>query len=101
MVVVYRVSPLTYAIGRRFLRVPHFAMVNLIAGRRIATELIQSDFTPERVAQEALGLLDDPGRREALRGALAEVRQKLGAPGASARAASEVLALLRTRPKKT
>src|SRR6185503_8783868 len=45
MVVVYRLSPWTYRLGRRFVRVPHYAMVNLIGGRRVVPELIQSDFT--------------------------------------------------------
>ncbi len=88
MVVVYRLSPLTYAIGRPLVRVPHFAMVNLIAGRRVVPELIQRDFTPESVCREALRLLGDDGApmREALR----DVRRRLGAAGASARAASLV-----------
>jgi lipid-A-disaccharide synthase len=101
LVVVYRISAISYQLGHWLVNVPHYAMVNLIAGRRIATELMQSGFTPERVAEEGLSLLADPGRREALRQALAEVRGKLGAPGASARAAAEVVALLRSRPKKT
>jgi lipid-A-disaccharide synthase len=91
MVVVYRVSPVTYALGRPFVRVPHFAMVNLIAERRVVTELIQRDFTPRRVAAEALGLLDDAARLEAMRGDLLGVRSRLGQPGASARAAEAVL----------
>ena len=90
MVVVYRLSPLSYALGRRFVRVTRFAMVNLIAGRDVVPELIQADFTPERVAAEALALLDDPARAERMRADLAQVRQALGAPGASARAAAEV-----------
>jgi lipid-A-disaccharide synthase len=90
MVVVYRVSPLTYALGRPLVRVPHYAMVNLIAERRVVTELIQADFTPERVAAEALGLLEDPDRLDSMRDALLTVRQKLGEPGASARAAAAV-----------
>jgi lipid-A-disaccharide synthase len=90
MVVVYRVSPVTYALGRPFVRVPHFAMVNLIAERRVVTELIQKDFTPGRVAAEALGLLGDPSRLERMRGELLEVRARLGEPGASARAAEAV-----------
>jgi lipid-A-disaccharide synthase len=101
LVVVYRLSALTYQLGRRLVKVPHFAMVNLIAGRRLAPELIQADFTPERVTEESLALLDDPARREAMREGLAEVRRRLGAPGASARAAGEVAALVRDRPKKT
>lgn len=94
MVVVYRLSPLTYHLGRRFVNVPHYAMVNLIAGRRLVAELIQSDFTGERVAREVLGLLEDEPRRRRMKEGLAEVRQRLGAPGASARAAEEVLKVL-------
>ncbi len=90
MVVVYRVSWPSYLIGRPFVRVPHYAMVNLVAGRRIVTELIQRDFTPERVAAEALALLGDPDRAARMREDLAEVRRQLGEPGASARAAQAV-----------
>jgi len=91
MVVVYRVSPLTYRLGKPFVRVDTFAMPNLVAGRRIVPELIQDDFTPERTAEEALALLTDGARRAAMKAALAEVCQRLGPPGASARAAEAVL----------
>src|SRR5687768_17469564 len=90
MVVVYRVSALTYGLGRPFVRVPHFAMVNLIAQRAIVPELEQSDFTPARVAAEAAALLDDPARYERTLQDLADVRRRLGAPGASGRAAALV-----------
>jgi lipid-A-disaccharide synthase len=90
MVVVYHLSPITYALGRRFVRVPHYAMVNLIAERPVVTELIQSDFTAERTVQEVLSLIEDPARRERMRDDLNEVRNRLGAPGASARAAGIV-----------
>jgi lipid-A-disaccharide synthase len=93
-VVVYRVSPLSYALGRRFVHVPHYAMANLIAGRRVLPELIQGEFRPETVAAEAGLLLDSPERRAAVKQGLAEVRQRLGGPGASARAAEEVRAHL-------
>jgi len=89
-VVVYRLSPLSYALGRRFVHVPHYAMANLIAGRRVLPELIQGEFRPETVAAEAGRLLDSPEHRAALKQGLAEVRQSLGGPGASARAAEEV-----------
>jgi lipid-A-disaccharide synthase len=94
MVVVYRLSRLSYTLGRPFVRVPHYAMANLIAGRRVVKELIQRDFTPERVASEALALLDDPPARAALRAELGEVRRRLGPPGASERAAAVVAGLM-------
>jgi lipid-A-disaccharide synthase len=90
MVVFYRVSPLSYALGRGLVRVPHFAMANLIAERRIVPELIQADFTSERLSAEASALLRDVGRRERMRGELDDVRRRLGEPGASARAARAV-----------
>jgi lipid-A-disaccharide synthase len=95
MVVVYRLSPLEYRIGRRFVHVDMFAMVNLIAGRRIVPELIQDDCTPEAVARETSSLLTDRARAGEMREALREVREKLGGPGASARAAEAVLAVAR------
>jgi lipid-A-disaccharide synthase len=91
MVVVYRVSPLTYRLGKSFLKVDTFAMPNLVAGRRIVPELIQDDFTPDRVAEETVGLLIDDARRAQTSEALRGVREQLGAPGASARAAAAVL----------
>lgn len=92
MVVVYRLSALTYHLGRRFVKVPHVAMANLIAQKGIVPELIQDEFTPERVADAVLPLLGPAG--EAMREALAEVRRRLGAPGASGRAAEVVAGLL-------
>ncbi len=90
MIVVYRLAPLTYFLGRPFVRVSRFAMVNLIAEEAVVPELIQGDFTPERVAREALALLDDPGRRKRMQDDLAQVRRRLGGPGASVRAAVAV-----------
>lgn len=91
MVVVYRLSPWTYRLGRRFVQVPYYAMVNLIGGRRIVPELIQSDFTPGRVAAELLPLIDDDtGARQKMQAGLREVREKLGGRGASGRAADAV-----------
>lgn len=94
MVVVYRLSPVTYLLGRPLVRLQRFAMVNLIAGRDVVPELIQGDFTPERVVAETLRLLDDSARREAMGRDLAEVRARLGGPGASQRAAGAVAAFL-------
>jgi lipid-A-disaccharide synthase len=91
MVIVYRVSPLTYALGRWLLTVDTFGMPNLIAGARIVPELIQHDFTPERVAREALSMLTDASRAAQIREGLRGVRQKLGSVGASHRAAKSIL----------
>ena len=91
MVVVYRVAPLTYALLRRFVHVNMIGMVNLVAGSRVAPELIQDGFTPETVAVEAARLLTDPDLRRRTKAALGEVRARLGGEGASRRAAEIVL----------
>jgi len=90
MVVVYRVSPLTYVLGRPFVRVPHYTMANLIAGRAVVKELIQSHFRPDAVAREALRLIGDQAYRAQVSAGLGEVRARLGEPGASQRAAAIV-----------
>ena len=82
---VYRVSPLTYRLGKPFVQVDTFAMPNLVAGRRIVPELIQDDFTPERTAEETIALLTDANKRAEMLAALAQVKEQLGSPGATAR----------------
>ncbi|HUI75286.1 MAG TPA: lipid-A-disaccharide synthase [Candidatus Acidoferrum sp.] len=94
MVVVYRVSALTALLAKPLVRTKHFSMVNLIAGRRAVPELIQNDFTARNVAAEILRLIRDPAAREELRAGLAEVRCRLGPPGAVERAADAIAALL-------
>lgn len=96
MVVVYRLSPLTYRLGKPFVKVQTFAMANLVAGRRVVPELIQEDFTPEAVAAEALRVLTDPAHAAQVRRDLREVKTRLGDPGASRRAAEAVLAVARS-----
>jgi len=97
MVVVYRLSPLTYLIGKPFVRVDTYAMANLVAGERVVPELIQDDFTPARVAEETVRFLTDRDVYARTRDALRSVREKLGGPGASGRAAEAVLAVARTQ----
>ena len=96
MVVIYRVSALTALLARLLVRTPFFSMVNLIAGRRVVPELIQKDFTAQRVAQEVLRLLQQEAARAELRRGLAEVRERLGPPGAIERAADAIVRFLRT-----
>lgn len=99
MVVVYRVSPLTYRLGRRLVKLDTFAMVNLIAGERIVPELIQDDFTPEAAAREAVSMLIDKDRVRHVREGLARVRERLGPPGASRRAAESILRVVQRAAK--
>jgi len=78
-VVVYRVSPLTYAIARRMVKVPHVAMANLIAGKRVVPELIQHDFTAANIVQHLGPLLPDGPARESMTMELKAVRASLRA----------------------
>lgn len=94
MVVIYRLSPLTAFAAKPLIRTPFFAMVNLVAGRPVVPELIQKDLTAERLAAEVSHLLDSSAARDAMRSALATVRERLGPPGAIERAAEIISRLL-------
>lgn len=95
-VVVYRLSALTWRLGRRLVKLDHFAMPNLIAGRRIVPELIQDDFTAENVVTELQRILPDGPDRTRMITDLAEVRAKLhpASEPAADRAARELLRVL-------
>jgi lipid-A-disaccharide synthase len=82
-VVVYRVSPVTYAIARRVVKVPHVAMANLIAGKRVVPELIQHDFTPANIVQQLMLLLPDGPVRESMKMELGAIHSALRAPAAA------------------
>jgi lipid-A-disaccharide synthase len=77
MVTFYRVTNLSWTLGRRLVRVPFLTMVNLIAGRKVVPELMQDEATGERLAAEARVLLSDAEKRSAMKRALAEVRETL------------------------
>jgi len=89
LVVAYKTSPWTYAIARRVVKIPRIGLVNVVAGREVAPEFVQDAVVPERVAETLQPLLDhnDP-RRVAMLEGLADVRSKLGTPGAAERVAA-------------
>ena len=95
MVIAYRVSPLSYWVGRAMIRVNWIGLVNLVAGRSLVPELIQKEATGEKMAAEALRILEDEPYRKAMIQGLAEVRQKLGSPGASDRVARMALEMIK------
>ena len=95
MVVVYKLSPLTYRLGKPFVHVDTYAMANLVAGRRVVAELIQDAFTPDALVAEVLKIFRDRSYAAAMRASLHEVKARLGDPGASARAARIVLEIAR------
>jgi lipid-A-disaccharide synthase len=80
LIAFYRVSKLTWWMGRRLVNVPFYSMVNLVAGRPIVPELIQNEMTPDRLAAEALRLLGDEPARAQMRRELAAVAEKLSGP---------------------
>jgi lipid-A-disaccharide synthase len=90
MVVVYRLSWLSYLVGRLLVRIAHFALVNILAGRGLVPELLQGEANPERMAAEIERLLGDRAARELQLQGLRDVRASLGEPGAARRVAEEV-----------
>lgn len=99
MMIIYRVSSLSYHLGKALIRVPHIGLVNLIAGRRIVPELIQHAVTPEAIAARAIDLLSQPSACARMRSDLIAVRKRLGTAGASARVARIALDLMAAAPQ--
>jgi len=102
MIVFYRLSPLTARLAKPLVKTKFFSMVNLIAGHAVVPELIQDDFTPQRLASEAESLLSGSRsgnpRVSQMRRGLEEVQKLLGPPGAVDRAADEIVQLLPADP---
>ncbi len=94
MVIIYRVSPVSYLLGKLLIRVDHIGLVNLIVGRKVVPELIQHEANPETLARTVAAMLADPRRLEEMREQLLKTRSLLGGPGASDRVAAIALALL-------
>jgi lipid-A-disaccharide synthase len=91
MALFYRVGALTHFLARRLLSLPHYGLPNILAGRTIVPEFFQDEVTPERLGHELSKLLD-PSGAEAMRRDLAQVRQRLGEPGAASRIAAHLAA---------
>lgn len=94
MVILYRMAPLTYWIARLLVKVEHIGLVNILAGKRIVPEFIQHQACAEQVLPVVLQLLENSPERDTMLRELAAVREKIGAAGASARAAKEILLIL-------
>jgi lipid-A-disaccharide synthase len=94
MVVVYQASRVSYAIGRRLVKVPWISLVNIVAGESLVPELLQDQVSPDRLEREATALLDSPPLRERMKRGYERVARELGPPGASERAADAVLDVL-------
>jgi len=94
MIIVYKISPFSFLMGRLFVNVSHIGMANIIAGRTIVPELIQKDVNPERMAKELLAILTDDKRKTQIRKDLSGIREKLGSPGAAERTAQLALEII-------
>ena len=95
MVIIYRISALSYFIGSLFIKVDHIGLVNIVAGKRIVPELVQQDATPRNMADALAAILEDKGYYNRVKTELAAIRSKLGDTGASARVASIVLEFIK------
>jgi lipid-A-disaccharide synthase len=94
MVIVYKISVLSYFIGRLFVRVKNIGLVNIIAGKTIVPELIQNDASGARIAAEALSILKNGERKQEMIRELEAIRARLGEPGAATRTAKLALDML-------
>lgn len=95
MVIVYRISALSYLIGRMFVDVDHIGLVNIVAGKRIVPELVQREATPRNMADAMTKILSDSTYYQGVRSQLIGIRSQLGEQGANARAASVVLEFIK------
>jgi lipid-A-disaccharide synthase len=88
MVIIYKVSPLTYYVGKRLIQVDHIGLCNIVAGERVVPELIQHEAEPMRIAAELERFLFDPAAAAAVCGKLKQIREKLGTTGCAGRVAA-------------
>jgi lipid-A-disaccharide synthase len=94
MIVVYKTSRASFAVGKMLVRVPWISLVNIVAGEEVVPELLQDEVNAERLEREGAALLESPERLRRMREGLARVSQRLGPPGGSERAADAVLEAL-------
>jgi len=93
MVIIYKISPLSYMFGRALIKVENIGLVNLIAGKKIVPELIQGDASPEKIADTLNNMLSNPVKLESVKKELLGIKDLLGGPGASMRVAEIALDL--------
>ncbi|MGI6092280.1 MAG: lipid-A-disaccharide synthase [Negativicutes bacterium] len=97
-VIVYRVVPLTYMLGKVLVKIPHISLPNIIAGREIVPELLQGEVNPDKIARYTLEILLNKGMRDQILTDLAEVNSKLGECGAVRRVADVILSIAAKGP---
>jgi lipid-A-disaccharide synthase len=94
MVIVYKVSLLTWLLARLLIKIPYIGLVNVVAGEKIVPELVQFDATPKKIASTVLSILGDKQKMEKIHAELYALKNTLGIPGACRRAAEEIAAFL-------
>jgi lipid-A-disaccharide synthase len=94
MIVLYKMSPVSYWLARKLVKLTHASLVNLIAGREVVPELLQQEATPENIVKTASCRINDPEARHRMEKELDEVRKMLGGPGASDRVARIALEMM-------
>jgi lipid-A-disaccharide synthase len=94
MIVIYKLALFSWALGRLIVKVPYISLANLVAGNQVVPEFLQNAVDPEMLAREAASILTNDTRRNHMIAQLAEVKDRLGSGGASARAAQEAISLM-------
>lgn len=100
MIVIYKISPISFWIGKRVVKVPYIAVANLIAGRQGIPELIQDRATPENISKEAMLILENSEERKKIQRFFNDVIKKLGRPGTSKRVAKIITDFLKNQNGK-
>jgi len=95
MVVVYKTSLITYFLAKSFIKIPYIGLVNVVAGKKIVPECIQNEATPENIAREIKNIFTDEVKIADIKAELGKVKESLGQPGASERAARKILEIIR------
>ncbi len=99
LAIVYKLAPLSYAIGKRVVKVKHVGLTNIVAGREVVREFLQDAANPESLREEIIRMLDDQEYAQQIRSDLAEVKRLLGDPGCSLRVAKMVKDMCRAEEK--
>ena len=94
MLIIYKISPFSYLLGRLFVHVTHIGLANIIAGKSVAPEFIQGDATPQKLTKALLEIMMDETRMKTIKKDLSDIKNKLGQPGASQRTADLALEML-------
>ncbi len=95
MAIIYKMSPVTYAIGKRLVKVDHIGLANIVAGKSVVREFIQQDASPEALSQELHRLITDQDYSDAIRRELSLIQEKMGDSGCSERVARMALEMVR------